>query len=75
MNDNRLCTVSSSKIDTACLSGAAKLVRRKCGEKKCAPRERGRKLEHRATQSQHGASGVVDFDHFFPLFLYNTYVY
>ena len=33
---------------TACLSGAAKLARRQRGEKKYSPRERGRKLEHRA---------------------------
>ena len=32
---------------TACLNGAAKLARRQRGEKKCSPRERGRKLEHR----------------------------
>ena len=33
---------------TACFSGAAKLARRQREEKKCSPRERGRKLEHRA---------------------------
>ena len=32
---------------TACHSGAAKLARRQRGEKKCDPREHGRKLEHR----------------------------
>ena len=53
-------------FETACLSGAAKLARRQCGEKKCAPCERGRKLEDRAARSQPRASAVVDFDHFFP---------
>ena len=33
---------------TACLSGAAKLARRQCGKKKCGPRARCRKFEHRA---------------------------
>ena len=42
------------KIDTACLSGAAKLARRQRGEKKFGPRQRGRKLEHRAARSQRG---------------------
>ena len=37
---------------TACLSGAAKLARRQRGDKKCDPRERGRKLEHCAARSQ-----------------------
>ena len=39
---------------TACLSSAAKLARRQRGEKKCSPRESGRKLEHRAAWSQRG---------------------
>ena len=43
--------------------------------KKCVPRERGRKLEHRAARSQRGGSAVVDFGHFFLLFLYNIYNY
>ena len=60
---------------TACLSGAAKLARRQRGEKICSPRQRGRKLEHRAARSQRGEGAVVVFVHFFLLFLYNTYVY
>ena len=51
-----------------CLSGAAKLARRQRGEKNCDPRERGRKLEHRAARSQHGSSAVVVFAHSFLLF-------
>ena len=46
------------------------------GEKKrCSPRQRGRKLEHRAARSQKGEGAVVIFIHFFLLFLYNTYVF
>ena len=42
---------------------------------KCSPRERRRKLERRAAPSQCGGSAVINFVHFFLLFLYNTYVY
>ena len=36
---------------TACLSSAAKLAWSQRSEKKCTPRDRGRKLEHRAVHS------------------------
>ena len=41
------------------ICGATKLARRQRGEKNCGPRERGRKLEHRAARSQRGESAVV----------------
>ena len=46
--------------------------RPRCG---AAKRERSRNLEHRAARSKRGASAVVDFGYFFPLFLYNTDVH
>ena len=66
---------SECAYNTACLSGAAKLARRQRGEKKCGPRERGRKLNHRAERFERGGSGVIAFAYFFLLFLYNTCVY
>ena len=57
---------------TACLSGAAKLARRQRGQKNCGPRERGRKLDHRAARFERGGSAVVVFAHFFLLFKYNS---
>ena len=53
---------------TACLSGAAKLARSQRGDKKCGPRECGRKLEHRVDRSQRDEGAVVDSAHFFLLF-------
>ena len=57
---------------TACLSGAAKLARRKRGEKKCDPREKIR-APRSAVPARHERGGC--FCLFFLLFLYNTYVY
>ena len=37
---------------TVFLSGAAKLARRQRVEKKCSPRQRGRKLDHRAARAR-----------------------
>ena len=58
---------------TACLSGAAKLARTQRGEKKCCPRERGRKLEHRAGPSAALARWLILST--FSFFSHNTYIY
>ena len=50
-------------------TGAAKLARRQRSEKKCGPRERGRKLKHRATRRERGGC----FAHLFLLF-YTTLI-
>ena len=42
---------------------------------KCDPRGRGRKLEHRVARSHCVGRAVVNFPHFFLIFLYHTCVY
>ena len=58
----------------ACLSGAAILAWRQRGQKKCGPRQRGRKFERRAARSQRDGSAVTFFAHLFLIFIYNTYL-
>ena len=66
-----LCDLASN---TACLSGAAKLGQRQRGEKKCGPRKRGQKLEHRAAQLQRSRSAVVFWLTFF-FFFYTILIF
>ena len=63
--------ILSLRLNTACLSGVAKLARRERGEKNTV---RASAVENWST-SLRGTSAVVVFAQYFLFFLYNTYIY